>query len=53
MTDKNTKRRLPRAITVYDYNAAMQQSDNLAGTDTIDELQAQLLLKVAQEARRT
>ena len=55
MTDKKPaqiQRRLPRAIVILDYVITMQQSDNLDDKDTIGALIDQLMLKVAQEARR-
>ena len=53
MTDKKPAKRSPRAITMLDYIIAMQQSDNLTDEDLIGTLKDQLMLKVAQEARRT
>ena len=54
MTEKKTvKRREPRAVVILDYLIRMQASDNLTDDDTLGTYKNQLLLKVAQEARRT
>jgi hypothetical protein len=51
-TKKPARRRYPSAITVLDAIERTQQSDNIAGTETIDALKDAYKDKVVQEARR-